>query len=140
MAPVSLTRRVAPPLTSTSTPPPSLTSGQTASLVHHVFLPPKLPDTQEDDTTAIDTLILSTVEQALGELTKQLPDSQPVRSAHRMITRLQQTRDGSTGFLYEDDVSKALSEIFTNGTSFLSSLRSLLFPFFPHFVRFTDSD
>lgn len=107
--------------------PPSLSAGRMASLVHHVFLPPKLPDSQEqeDDATAIDTILVSTVGQVLLELQSQLPpDSQhaaDIEAAHHMITRLQQTRDNNTGFLYEDDLSKALSDIFNNGKLRFSS-------------------
>ncbi|CAK7200213.1 hypothetical protein SEUCBS139899_002904 [Sporothrix eucalyptigena] len=95
----------------------ALPLGRSLSLLHHIFLPPKLPDRLEDDAVDIDTALVASVGQALQELSNSIPDelSVEIKKAHCMITRLPQVRDASTGFLKEDELCTVLSDIFTNG-------------------------
>ncbi|CAK7226304.1 hypothetical protein SBRCBS47491_006184 [Sporothrix bragantina] len=96
----------------------NLSVGRAMSLIHHVFLPPKLPDRQEDDAVDIDTALVSSVGEALKELVQSVADedlSTQFTKVLSIITRLQRVRDDKTGFLREEELSSTLSDVFANG-------------------------
>ncbi|CAK7212634.1 hypothetical protein SCUCBS95973_001530 [Sporothrix curviconia] len=95
-----------------------LSAGRALSLIHHVFLPPKLPDRLEDDAVDIDTALVSSVGQALHELADTVAGrdaAEHVQAAQSMVTRLWRVRDDKTGFLHEEPLCSALFDVFSNG-------------------------
>ncbi|PYH83568.1 hypothetical protein BO82DRAFT_411285 [Aspergillus uvarum CBS 121591] len=92
-----------------------LSTTESIYLLHHVFLPPKLP--QEDDFNALhETVLLDSVIDALAQFHDYCPgqESEVVVSVKVMLTRLRAMRD-CHGDVNHVELRKALEELENSG-------------------------
>jgi hypothetical protein len=82
-------------------------------MVHHVFLPPKLPQANDFDLELEDALI-NTVLKSLQEFKSLVDDHSVVDSARAMISNFRVLRDGS-GAISEAKLTDALQNLSVGG-------------------------
>ncbi|KAF9894652.1 hypothetical protein FE257_006540 [Aspergillus nanangensis] len=93
----------------------SLSIGESMYLLHHVFLPPQLPQ-QEDYNSEYESILLDNVISALGNFQAYLrtQEGEIIDCIIAMVSRLRKTRDWH-GDVNEAALKEALEELDTSG-------------------------
>lgn len=97
---------------------PEISEGEIYHLIHHIFLPPKLPHSGDDpQAVAYETSLLTTTFDALRSFGSHVePEFEyVVDEAYSAIRRLRDLRD-TLGFMDEDRLRQAFYNLAQDGT------------------------